>query len=126
MARTIERCAGVVDVDAVERGREAVGIALAPDLAVGDDVEPSLLLRADREQGRVVLRFLDPRLGDAPKLVRAHARRKSTGELPAIDQPFRLRVATNECRGEQHRPSPFDTTVLESFCRLRTVFLGSL
>src|SRR5206468_10264022 len=106
VARTIERCAGVVDINAVERGREVVGVALAPDLAVGDDVEPGLLLRADREQGRVVLRFLEPRPGDAPKLLRTHARRESTGELPAIDQPLRLRVATDQRCWEQHRSYP--------------------
>ena len=56
MAGAVERGAGIVDVDTFERGREAVGIAFAPHLAVGDDVEPGLLLRADRQQGRVVLR----------------------------------------------------------------------
>jgi len=66
VARAIERRTGVVDVNAVERGREAVGIALAPDLAVADYVEPDFLLRADREDRRVVLRLLEPRLGDAP------------------------------------------------------------
>ncbi len=50
--------AGIVDVDAVERGGEAVGIALAPLLAVGDDVEAGALLVADGEQRGVVLRAL--------------------------------------------------------------------
>ena len=45
VARAVERGARVVDVDALERGGEAVGVALAPDLAVGDDVEAGLLLR---------------------------------------------------------------------------------
>ena len=53
----VERDAGIVDVDPFERGGEAVRIALAADLAVGDDVEPRLLLRLDREHGRVVLRL---------------------------------------------------------------------
>ena len=39
MTAAIERRAGIVEIDAVERGGEAVGVALAPDLAVGDDVE---------------------------------------------------------------------------------------
>src|SRR5262245_30862477 len=112
MAGAVERCAGVVDVNAIERRREAVGVALASDLAVGDDVEPGLLLRPDREQGRVVLRLLDPRLGNSPKFLRAYARRKSTGEFPAIDQPFGLRVTTDQRSGEQHELSPFDDTWL--------------
>ena len=45
----VERGARVVDVDAVERGGEVVGVALAADLAVGEQVEPGALLGADRE-----------------------------------------------------------------------------
>src|SRR5580692_9527305 len=40
MAAAVQRGAGVVDVDAVQRGRERVGVALPSDLAVGDDVQP--------------------------------------------------------------------------------------
>ena len=54
---------GVVDVDAVERGREAVEVALAPDLAVRHDVEAGRLLLAHRLVRRVVLRLLEIRLG---------------------------------------------------------------
>ena len=50
MAAAVERRARIVDVDAVERRGEAVGIALAPHLAVGDDVEPGALLVADGEE----------------------------------------------------------------------------
>ena len=50
----------VVDVDAVERGGEAVRVALAAHLAVGDDVDAGALHVADREQRRVVLRLLEP------------------------------------------------------------------
>ena len=57
MARPVERDAGIVDVDALERGREAVRIALAADFAVGHDVEPGPLLRLDRDDRRVVLRL---------------------------------------------------------------------
>ncbi len=47
MAGAVERGAGIVDVDAFQRGGEAVGVALAPLLAVGDDVEAGALLVAD-------------------------------------------------------------------------------
>ena len=60
MAAAVERRAGIVDVDALERGGEAVRVALAAHLAVGDDVEPGALLVADGEQRRVVLRLLEP------------------------------------------------------------------
>ena len=56
----VERGAGIVDVDAFERGGEAVGIALAAHLAVGDDVEAGALLVADRNARGVVLRLIEP------------------------------------------------------------------
>src|SRR5262245_10382335 len=112
VAGAVERCAGIVDVNAVERGRKAIRVALAPDLAVGDDIEPGLLLRPDREQGRVVLRLLDPRLGNSPKFLRADTWWETPSELSAIDQPFRLRIATDQGREEQHRSSPFNDTWL--------------
>ena len=112
VARAVERNAGIVDVDAFERGREAVRIALAADFAVGDDVEPSLLLRLDREDRRVVLRLGEVRLGDAPKLLRPHARREAPGELGAVDEPLGLGVGADERRWQKHaflplgRPHP--------------------
>jgi hypothetical protein len=48
---------------ALQRRRKAVRVALAPHLAVGDDVDPGLLQVADREQRRVVLRLLEEFLG---------------------------------------------------------------
>ena len=55
MAAAIQRVARVVEVNAFQRRGEAIGIAFATDLAIGDDVEASGFLRADGEQGRVVL-----------------------------------------------------------------------
>ena len=46
MAGAVEGDAGIVDVDPFQRGGEAVRIALPPDLAVGDDVEPRLFLQS--------------------------------------------------------------------------------
>ena len=101
--------AGIVDVDALERGGETIGIALAANLAVGDDVEAGVLLRLDRHDRRVVLRLGQEGLGDPPEFARAHARRKSPGELLAVDQPFRLRIAAHERGRKQHGP-PFCLT----------------
>src|SRR5205809_7535760 len=98
MARAVERSAGMVDIDAFERGGEAVGIAFAPDLAVGDDVEASPLLRPDREQRGVALRLGEIGLGNPPQLFRAHARRKSPGAPFPVDQPSRARVAAYKRR----------------------------
>jgi hypothetical protein len=89
----------VLDVDAAERGREAVGVALAAHLAVGDDVDPSALHVADREQRRVILRLLEPGLGDAPDFWHADARHGHAEARP-VDQPVGLRVAADH-RGRQ-------------------------
>ena len=96
MAGAVERRAGIVDVDAFERGGEAVGVAFAPHLAVGDDVESGALLVVDREQRRVVLRLREVLRRHGPQFLGAHARRKTAGELFAVDQPFRLGVGADQ------------------------------
>jgi hypothetical protein len=58
VAAAVERGARVVDVDAVQRGREPVGVALPARLAVGQDVQAGLLLRPDGQQRGVALRLL--------------------------------------------------------------------
>src|SRR2546422_1950422 len=102
MARAVERGAGWVDSDAFERGGEAVGIAFAPDLAVGDDVGAGPLLRPDGEQRGVVLRLGEMGRGNPPQLFRAHARRKAPGELFPVDQPFGLGITSHQRRWKQH------------------------
>ena len=81
VAGAIERGAGIVDVHALERGGEAVGVALTADLAVGDDVEPGGFLGPDRQHGGIVLRARQPGLGHTPQLAGAHARREAPGQL---------------------------------------------
>src|SRR5208282_1366075 len=97
-----ERDAGLIDVDAFKRSREAVRVALAANFAVGDNVEPSVLLRLDREHGRIVLRPGKIRFRDAPKLFRPNARRKAASELGSIDEPFGLRVGPDQRRWQKH------------------------
>jgi hypothetical protein len=58
LARARHDLAVVVEVEPVQRRGEAVGVALAPDLAIGQDVEPRLLLLANGDTGGVVLRLL--------------------------------------------------------------------
>ena len=106
MARPVKGDAWLVDVDTLQRGREPVRIAFAPNFAVGDDVEPGLLLRLDREHGRIVLRFGEIGLGDAPKLPRPHTRGKPARELRSIDEPFGLRVRSDQHRRQKHEFLP--------------------
>ena len=98
MAVAVQRLTGLVDVDPVEREHEVVRVALAPDLAVGDHVDPRALLVANRDQGRVVLRLLEMRLVDPPQLPCADARRQPAAERLAVDQPVRLRIAADNRR----------------------------
>jgi hypothetical protein len=83
--RPIERCSGLVEVEAVERVRKAVRVALAPNLAVGDDVDSGFFHVADGQPGGVVLCLDEPLLVDPPELARRNARRQPTGQLLAID-----------------------------------------
>ena len=97
----VERGARVVDVDAVERGGEVVGVALAADLAVGDEVEARALLGPDGHLGGVVLRLGEVVGLDAPQLLGPHARREAAREPGPVDQPLRLRVAADQGRGQE-------------------------
>src|SRR6185503_2135982 len=101
MARAVEALSRVVDVDALQRGGEAVGISFAPDFAVGDDVDAGFLLRPDREHRGVVLRLREQRLRDPPQLLGAQPRRKALAELVAVDQPVGLRVAADQGGGKE-------------------------
>jgi hypothetical protein len=92
MAAAVERRARVVDVDAVERRGEAIGVALPAHLAVGDDVEPGALLVGDRQPRRVVLGLLEVGRIDPPQLARADARGEPLAQPLAVDQPVWLRI----------------------------------
>ena len=89
----------------MQRRGEAVGVALAADLAVGDDVQPGALLVADGEQRRVVLGLGEPARVDAPQLARAHARGNVRLQRLAIDEPVGLRIGADEAGGQQSHPS---------------------
>jgi hypothetical protein len=100
MAGPVEGRARVVQVDAIQRGGEAVRVAFAADLAIAHDVQARLLLEADGEQRRVVLSLREMGLLQPPELEGAHTWWKSAGELRAIDQPFRLWVASDDGGGK--------------------------
>ena len=94
-AVAVDHRSRIFDVDAVERGSEAVGITFAPLLAVGDDVEPGTLLITNGENRGVVLRGFELVRRDKPKIVDAHAR-NLLRQLFAVDQPLRLRIGTDQ------------------------------
>ena len=88
-------------VDAVERVGEVVEVALATDLAVGDDVDPGPLLVVDGQQRRRVERLVEL-LGrrSATRRRRGCAARPSRPAAIVIDQPRRLRVAADDGGGK--------------------------
>src|SRR5690606_5971862 len=83
-------------VNPVERVREAVRVALAADLAVGDDVDSGALLVADRDDRRVVLRLLEMLGRYSPELADADARCHELREERTIDEPVGLRIAADD------------------------------
>ena len=101
IAVAVQRRAGIVDVDAVEHGHDAVGVGLAPDLTVRDDVQPGAFLIADRGEGGRVLRFFEVLRVDLPEVARAYPGREARAQLLTIEQPFRLGVGPDEAC--QHR-----------------------
>lgn len=67
MSATPEDISRIIEIHAVERRRKPVRVAFAPNFAIGDDVEARPFLIAYGQNGRVVLRLLEPFGGDAPK-----------------------------------------------------------
>ena len=108
VAGAIERDAGLVEVDAVERGREAVAVALAAHLAVGDDVDARTFHVGDGKPRRVVLRLLEIRLGDAPQLAGADARRQARRRA---GRGRSARAAAGSCRRRWSRVRPTLDTI---------------
>ena len=107
----VKRGARVVDVHAVQRGREPVGVALPAHLAVGDDVQARVLLRPDGQQRRVLLSLPEVGRIHPPQFQRPGPRREPVGEPLAVDQPVRLRVAADERCREKHLWPPPDSRV---------------
>ena len=96
MPAAVQRGTRVVDVNAVQRGGEPVGVALPANLAVGHDVQPGQFLGPDGEQGRVLLRLVQVIGRHPPQLGGADAGREAVAQAAAVDEPVRLRVAANQ------------------------------
>jgi hypothetical protein len=102
VAAPVQRGARVVDVHTVQGGREPVGVAFPPHLAVGHDVQASAFLRPDGQFGGIRLRLLEVGGCDTPQLGRPDPGRETPLEPFAIDQPFRLRITADQGCGEEH------------------------
>ena len=96
MPGAVERGAWIIDIDTLERGGEAVRVAFAALLAIGDDIEPGALLVSDSKKCCIVLRLLEKFRSYAPQFPRPHAWREAPGKILPVDQPFRLGVGTNK------------------------------
>ena len=90
----------MLSVDALQRQGEAVGVAFAADLAVGDDVDAGALHVADRQDRAVVLRRFQQLRGNAPDVLRMGARHAVLLQRRAVHQPVGLRIAAHH-RGRQ-------------------------
>ena len=80
------------EIDTLQCGGKPVRVALAPDLAVGNDVYAGEFHVTDRNLGCVVLRGFEMCVRNTPDLMGTQPRDSST-ETFAVDQPFRLGVA---------------------------------
>src|SRR5438105_3380066 len=127
-AASAQALAGIVEIDALQGRGEAVAVAFAADLAVGDDVDAGALHVADGYQGGRVLGVFEPRLGYAPHVRGADPRRQPLAELVAVQEPVGLRVAADDGGGKQgnHLPLPLGEgwgegcVIAETFMLVRT------
>src|SRR5271166_1404853 len=90
----------IVEVNAIESRGKPVGIALAANLAIGENVEARAFLIADSQNGRVVLCLFQPFGRDSPQLLRAHSRRHPLAEHLAVDQPVGLGIRSYQRGGQ--------------------------
>ena len=99
LARARHHLRGIIEIDSFERGGEAIGVALAANFAVRDDVEAGAFLSANRENRGIVLRLFEKFGRDTPKIGGADARRQAVRKLGAIDQPIGLGIGSHQrCR----------------------------
>ena len=96
VSTTIQRRAGVVDINTVQCGRKAVRVALTTHFAISDNVEACALLVPNCEERRIVLSLLQPLGRNSPRLLGTNSRRKAAGEFSAIDQPVWLWIAPDK------------------------------
>ena len=78
MTGAVERSARIIDVDALECGGEAVGIAFAALFAVSDDVKAGALLVADGDERGIVLCLFEVFRGHLPQFACTDTRWKPT------------------------------------------------
>ena len=90
----------IVGIHAFERRDKIIRIAFAAHFAIGDDVDAGALHVADRQDCRVILRFLQAVRGDAPQFMHVDARH-ALGKQRAVDQPVGLRIAADDGGGEE-------------------------
>ena len=91
-----------VEVKAVERVREVVRVALALDLAVRDDVDPSVLHVPHGEPRRVVLRLDAPPATPRPR-ARARARERAAEASRRASRGRSASPAGGSCRSRSSR-----------------------
>ena len=100
-ARAARHHRRVVDVEALQRGREAVRVALAPDLAVGDDVEPGAFL------GRAIASAVASSCACARSASgtrhSSRARTRGGSDRPAADRGRSASPAGGSCRSRWWR-----------------------
>ena len=85
---------GLFVVDAFERRRKAVGVALTTNFAVGYDIDAGALHVPDSDDGGIVLRLFEMFGRQPPHRMQARTRHHLR-QHGAIHQPFRLRVAAD-------------------------------
>jgi hypothetical protein len=92
--------AGTIGIHARKRIGQVIRIALAADFAVADDIQARFFLHADGQARGIVHGFIEKRLLHAPQVHGAHARRRLFRKLFAVDQPIRLRQASDDGGGQ--------------------------
>jgi len=101
LARAPRHNTRIIYVDAFKRIGKVVEIALPANFAITNDINASLVLVMQYDQGCIILCFLKQVLAESPNLSHPHARRPTAKQDTFIDQPSWLRITANKGRRNQ-------------------------
>lgn len=101
LAGATRHSARIIYVNAFKRIGKVIEIALPANFAITNDINASLVLVMQYDQGRIILCFLKQVFAGSPNLPHPLARRPIAKQNIFINQPSWLRVTANKGRRNQ-------------------------
>ena len=98
LVRATRLNARIIYINSFKRIGKVLEIALPANFAITNDINASLLLVMQFDEGRIILRFLKQVLAETPNLPHPRARRPTAKQNIFINQSSWLRITANKAR----------------------------